>query len=294
MHINRRGLTLFELLVVVAIIATLLAILLPAVQRVRSAAYRISCANNLRQIGLAAHQYHGVYATLPTGTTEVSPGVPASMGWLVFLLPWVEKEPLWRQTQDAVRAELNPFRNPPHIGLATHVPLFVCPLDFRAAEPQFIDTYGYTVAFTSYLGVQGTDLRSRDGILFRGSRVGFGDVTDGLSQTLLAGERPPSADLIFGWWYAGVGFRTTGSCDMLLGTRERFEGSSRYDCPPGPHHYGPGRWDDQCAMLHFWSFHPNAAHFLFADGSVRLLDYSADAVLPALGTRAGGEVVAVP
>jgi prepilin-type processing-associated H-X9-DG protein len=78
---------------------------------------------------------------------------------------------------------------------------------------------------------------------------------------------------------------------MLLGVRERNVLGTRYPCPPGPYEFGPGRFDNQCDMFHFWSPHPGGANFLFADGSVRLIRYTARDVMPALATRAGGEVV---
>ena len=111
----------------------------------------------------------------------------------------------------------------------------------------------------------------------------------------MIGERPPSADERFGWWYAGTGQDRDGSADMILGVREK-RGSdfSLRSCPPGPYEFGPGRLDNQCDALHFWSLHPGGAHFAFCDESVRFLTYSADPILPALATRAGGETVAVP
>jgi prepilin-type processing-associated H-X9-DG protein len=112
----------------------------------------------------------------------------------------------------------------------------------------------------------------------------------------VAGERPPSADFWYGWWYAGFGQAGTGSGDMLLGVRERNRGGYIYTyfCAPGPYSFSPGRFDNQCDLFHFWSPHPGGAHFLFGDGSARFLGYAADPILPALATRAGGEVAALP
>jgi prepilin-type processing-associated H-X9-DG protein len=79
---------------------------------------------------------------------------------------------------------------------------------------------------------------------------------------------------------------------MLLGARERnFGGTYVSGCPLGPYHFVAGRVDQQCDLFHFWSLHSGGANFLFADGSVHFLSYQADTVLPALATRAGGEVV---
>ncbi len=151
------------------------------------------------------------------------------------------------------------------------------------------------VAFTSYLGVAGQDAyRTRDGILFQNSTTSLLAVTDGTSNTLLLGERPPSADFQFGWWYAGSGQRATGSADIVLGVREPnllpiVAGST---CGPGRYPFSPALGlSDPCGMFHFWSPHSGGANFAFADGSVRFLTYEANSIMPALASRAGGEVV---
>ena len=148
------------------------------------------------------------------------------------------------------------------------------------------------MAFTAYLGVEGQDFTRNGGLLFLDSRVRLADVTDGTSATLLAGERPPSANGVLGWWYAGWGQAKNGSAEMVLGVREW----NVYDntCWPGPYFYSPGRVDNPCDAFHFWSLHSGGANFLFADGSVRFLPYSAAAVMPAVASRGGGEVVDLP
>src|SRR5207244_2898670 len=143
-------------------------------------------------------------------------------------------------------------------------------------------------------GVEGTNQTTKDGVLFLDSRVRLEDVKDGTSHTLMVGERPPSADLVFGWWYAGWGQSKDGSGDMVLGVRERYVSDLAPGCPRGPYAYGPGKVNNQCDTFHFWSTHIGGAHFLFADGSVHFLLYSAAPLLPALATRAGGESVTVP
>jgi prepilin-type processing-associated H-X9-DG protein len=294
---NRVAFTLVELLVVIAILTVLLGLLLPAVQKVREAAARTKCKNNLRQIGLSLHQHHDTYLTLPAG---VASGAPTErypyMGWPTRLLPYIEQESLWRDAERAYQVDRSPFNNPPHTPFATVVRTFTCPLDPRVDQAQ--PTLGNkVVAHTSYVGVLGNDYTTNDGVFFRGSRVRLTDIRDGLSTTVIVGERPPSADLWFGWWYAGVGQLgssqgPTGSLDLVLGVRERNAGDPHnYMCGPGPYHFGPGSFDDQCSAFHFWSPHPGGANFLFADGAVRYLSYSADAILPALATRAGGETV---
>jgi prepilin-type N-terminal cleavage/methylation domain-containing protein len=292
---SRLGVTLVELLVVIAIIGVLLGLLLPAVQRVRDAALKIGCANNLRQFGLALHGYHDATGSLPPGVTSDKPGEPYQrMSWLTRLLPHLEQEPLWQQTQQAYRGQPSPFVHPPHPGLDTVVRIFTCPSDAQSQGPR--DTHSNRrVALTDYVGVLGTDLASKDGVLFVDSHVRLTDILDGTSATLMAGERPPSADAWYGWWYAGVGQAGTGAPDMLLGARElNLGGTYVWFCPPGPYHFRPGQAGEQCDVFHFWSLHFGGSHFLFADGAVRFLNYSADAVLPALATRAGSEAEMAP
>jgi prepilin-type processing-associated H-X9-DG protein len=142
----------------------------------------------------------------------------------------------------------------------------------------------------------GTSFPLSDGVLFIDSRVRIADITDGTSNTIIVGERPPSADFWYGWWYAGYGQQGTGSGDMLLGAREQNASGNPFvfGCSPGPYHFAPGKVDNQCDLFHFWSLHSGGAYFLFADGSVHFLTYDADSVLPALATRAGREAVELP
>jgi len=217
------------------------------------------------------------------------------MSWLTQLLPYIEQESLWTLTLNAYEQSPYPLYNPPHVGLATLMRIFECPSDGRVFDVQYAHRDKVLVALTSYLGVEGKDLMTCDGVLFRDSRIRLADITDGASQTLFAGERPPSSDFQFGWWYAGTGQRLTGSADMVLGVQEQnVLSSSMADCGPGPYAFGPGSVSNQCDMFHYWSLHPGGANFSFADGSVRFLSYSAATVLPALASRAGGEVVEIP
>ncbi len=290
----RQGSTLLERLVVLGIIAVLVGLLLPAVQRVREAAARAACASNLKQIGLALHNYHDTQTRFPPGFSLQADGSRYPyLGWTGRILPYVEQDSLWQRILRAFADDPHPFifygDSEQTVIMGIVVKNYVCPSDPRTF--QAADKGGVLIAFTSYLGVSGTASERQDGLLFKDSSVSMSQITDGTSNTLLAGERPPSTDLSFGWWYRGWGQRIDGSAEMLLGVQERDWLGSRYACPPGPYAYGPGRIANQCDMFHFWSVHPGGANFVFADGSVRFLAYSAQPSMPALATRSGGEVV---
>jgi len=287
---RRRGFTLIELMVCISIIAILSGLLMSAAARVRAAAARVRCQSNLRQIALALHHLHDVRGRFPSGNVVVSTnGECRYLGWQFPLLPYIEQNELWRQSMIAVGKDPFPFHVPPHVGLGTRIPAFNCPLDSRVDETPILK--GHPTAFTSYLGVTGLDNRARSGILFPGSRIRIVDVTDGTSNTAMLGERPPSASLLLGWWYAGAGQDGFGSADMHLGVRERRRmHPDLLLCNRGPYHFQPGSLDNDCDALHFWSLHAGGANFAFADGSVHFLRYAADQVLPALATRSGGEV----
>jgi prepilin-type processing-associated H-X9-DG protein len=141
------------------------------------------------------------------------------------------------------------------------------------------------------LGVQGTNQVRKNGAFFVDSHVRFSDFSDGLNNTIIVGERPPSGDGRWGYCYAGWGTAKDGTGDMVLGVRSLNIGALEATCPSGVYRFGPGRVDNSCDALHFWSLHSGGAHFLFCDGSVRFLGYDADGILPALATRAGRETV---
>lgn len=291
-HDSSNGFTLLELLVVLAIVGVLMGLLLSAAQQARASAARLKCANNLKQIGLAFHMVHDRQGSLPPGHCSPSPAnsMPWS-GWPLALLPELEQTPLFAKAQAAYRLNPNPFLNPPHTGLAVVVSAYVCPADARAASVQWAPRSRVFAAFTDYLGVSGRNSSTRDGVLFQDSSVRFADITDGTSNTFLVGERPASRDFQYGWWYAGIGQKNTGSMDMILGVQEvNLLPVTPGSCGPGAYSFRAGRIDNQCDMFHFWSLHPGGAHFLFADGSVHFLPYSASPMLPALASRAGGEV----
>jgi prepilin-type processing-associated H-X9-DG protein len=171
--------------------------------------------------------------------------------------------------------------------LSRVVPVFLCP-----SEPRQTGTNGngWTWGLTSYLGVAGTGVRREDGVFHPNYPVRFGDITDGTSNTVMIGERPPGPKGYEGGWYASWGFTVCPVTQILAGTRNP---PSDIGCPFSTGALRPGQPDNPCDRNHFWSLHPGGAHFAFADGSVRFLSYTNSETLPALATRDGGEIASV-
>jgi len=297
---KRSGWTLVETLVSLGIFSLLLGIFLPAVQNVRESAARAKCLDRMRQIGVALHGYEGLHGRLPP-RVALRPGFPApeaALSWMALILPQIGEPALYGESVRACTLDPDPMHNPPHVGFATTVNGYVCP-DDPITAPQ-TDRWGRTVSFTSYLGVSGAALpgrrRTSAGVFgsFPGCKVT--DITDGTSSTLMVGERPPPASLQAGWWYPIMGLQGVG----LIGPNnyvtfgEYISAQGDPECKANLHFFGPGQADNPCDRYHFWSYHPGGGNWLFADASVRFLQYSADPLMPALATRAGGEPVTVP
>ncbi len=306
--------TLIELLVVIAIIGILIALLLPAVQKVRDAANRTFCMNNLKQIGLALMMYHDRNETFPPGYTEaVFPAPPDPhqyLSWMGRILPYIEQDVLAGQMEAAfTRQGFNrDAQGAAHAAVyRTVLSVYKCPSDDRQYQASNNPSVGL-IAYTGYQGVSGTDLRANDGVLYYNSAVRLKDITDGTSSTLVVGERPPNYDLIFGWWYNGAGqwdysfpvVHNTGSCDVILGMAEiNLKTNGQYTpellrCKKGPYAFSAGTIHEPCDQFHYWSLHAGGSNFLLADGSVHFFAYDAASVLTQMATRAGGEPVQVP
>lgn len=325
---KRRGFTLIELLVVIAIIAILIGLLLPAVQKVRDAANRIKCSNNMKQMGLAIHNYHDTYGNLPQGVVTTSgssatgPNFQPYWSWMALIMPFWEQDNLYRQADSWARSGtaanyqywpwggfwLSP-QTPANPAMGVIVQTLKCPGDSRQSRTLPGPQWGGIgdVAFTGYLGVSGgisaelgaesdATKSAKFGIFTKEFSKGYfcrlADVTDGLSNTLMVGERPPSADLYYGWWFAGAGWDGSGSGDVLMGARD-VPVATAIGCPATSVGLQPGRPNVTCDQAHFWSFHSGGANFLLGDGSVRFVRYSADNILPQLMSKAGGETNAL-
>lgn len=285
---RRVALSLVELLVVIGVIGVLVGLTLPAVQTVRAAAVRTTCANKLKQLGVALHNFHAAHGRLPPRPADRGPD--RLLGWMALVLPHIGHDSLYRAVLPACDTGVAAYQCPPHSGFEVVVADYVCPADGRlTAEPDF---GGMRAGLTSYLGVGGAVVEfervKRLGVLDNEPGCNLDDVTDGTSQTLAVGERPPPENRQAGWWYPaftfGPEFRGPNGVTIL----GNVVFLSNQDCSTGTN-FGPGRLDNPCDRYHYWSLHGGGANWLFADGGVRFLAYTSTPLIPALATRAGGE-----
>jgi len=172
------------------------------------------------------------------------------------------------------------------------MPVFMCVEDARLYDTTVSSHFGYIVGLASYQGSSGTNFLLKDGAFIAGTPIKFKDIIDGISSTLAFGERPPSTGFDYGWWYAGAG-SGDGTLDHILGTRET-AANIFATCSNDYRRFRPGKIDDECSAVHYWSLHTGGAQFGFLDGSVRFLPYNADEILLQLATRNGNEIVAIP
>ncbi|HEX4592075.1 MAG TPA: DUF1559 domain-containing protein [Gemmataceae bacterium] len=296
---NRRGFTLIELLVVIAIIAILIGLLLPAVQKVREAAARLKCENNLKQIGLALHAYHDRMNGLPPGyqsqvaadNSDLGPG----WGWAAYLLDDVE--------QGALKQRINftlPITDPAYASVrVTGLPVFVCPSEPLTGVFTVGDSGGAAVcdvARANYVAMNGVlgvtdDAFDNNGAFVRNTRMKVVDMADGLSNTLFVGER--CSAMSDTTWVGAVtngivpAKRYTDPADQLANA----EGAPALVLAHGSRDHLPNNplvFDADATA----SFHVQGVNFLFGDGSVRAISNTINGlVYEALLTRAGGEPI---
>jgi prepilin-type N-terminal cleavage/methylation domain-containing protein/prepilin-type processing-associated H-X9-DG protein len=306
-HRNRRqGFTLIELLVVIAIIAILIGLLLPAVQKVREAAARTQCANQMKQIGLALHNYHDTNQRFPAPRPAIglytdfwNPIGPIGGGWMVRILPFMEQSSVYEEC-NKTQALFDPAPGAQPTGSQRVINQYICPSDPRGDK-----FYGGTAGgfggsgLTSYVGVTGNDEGSaagsgaaKNGVFHvdvfndptnmtgnKGTRIA--DISDGTSLTVMVGERPASADRYWGFW-------SFSDYDALLALPNW--DSRPYPGCALPGYFSPGKVTDNCSSTHYWSFHTGGGNWLMADGSVNFLQYKVGAtILPMMASRNGGE-----
>jgi prepilin-type N-terminal cleavage/methylation domain-containing protein/prepilin-type processing-associated H-X9-DG protein len=318
----RRGFTLIELLVVIAIIAILIGLLLPAVQKVRDAAARIKCGNNLKQIGLAVHGYHDANNQLPPQGTFVVGNPFASYSIHARILPYIEQANLYQLV------DLNASYSSQPAVTQQRVPIYLCPSEVRdqpkvGTPTHYPVSYGASVgtwlAFDPNTGLWG------DGAFGVNAKMTFASITDGLSNTvgfaevkpwqpaLRNGGQPQGANVppptlptdVAGYggafatdwshteWVNGEVLQTGATTAFPPNTVVPYTtGGQIYDIDFTCQRLGNSTTIRTYLVVTSRSYHPGGANALLMDGSVRFVRNSiSQASWRAMGTRAGGEII---
>jgi prepilin-type N-terminal cleavage/methylation domain-containing protein len=324
-RLTRGGVTLVELLVVVAIIAMLIGLLLPAVQSAREAGRRVQCSNELKQLALAAHCYHSAREAFPPGVEmSANPGISL----FVYLLPFMERSALYGRWELVNRN--NDVTGGTQALAATMLPELVCPSDCIPSNPVMNLTSGKWYGMTSYGGNGGTrsfnpdsPALMADGVFFETGQcsipqagqqpVRLLDITDGASQTLLLGERThvdANYDSFaaqgwqetmgeFGYWTGSGGHLALGDVTLSsyapINYRVPMNYAGRSSASPPADSVADFVYYSDLRLCAFGSNHPGGACFALADGAIQFLSDDTDlTTLRALSTRSGGELVSLP
>jgi prepilin-type N-terminal cleavage/methylation domain-containing protein len=296
-HLVRRraAFTLIELLVVIAIIAILIALLVPAVQKVREAAARTQCQNNLKQIGLALHNYHDTKKTLPPGYYDTAPwpnnDAGPGWGWASFILEYLEQNASQKQV-DLSQNVGSPMAPIPNLR-AQFLSAFYCPADLQVGTFNVTDggSNTWVMAQGSYVACNGNDgvddntTPVHTGAFIRGTKgYRLVEITDGLSNTFFVGERCTTMSL--STW---VGVPLNAIVPSVRAPGSFSGGSALVLGHCGPHLPNDSIVTDADAMS---SAHTGGVQFLLGDGSVRMIQNSiSQTTYDALATRAGKEPI---
>jgi len=329
--VRRRAFTLIELLVVIAIIAILIGLLLPAVQKVREAAARMSCSNNLKQLGLACHNFHDQNQRLPPGCANDMPpfGTATSSGWgsswKVYILPFIEQDNIYRQW---TFNSSSGFTNAGNGTLVTSITIkpFRCP---SSPLPDFSNHGGYSkqLMTDSYTGIAGSVIAttpvtagiytgsnsgqfSDNGILYAGSRVTLVGITDGTSNTWMIGEdsdhlRDANRSPVTAGYTRGFGHNSGGLYGWTMGAGypanqigwTNGQDGRIFNCTAVAYmlnqaNVTAGVQNDAGANFPLKSGHSGGVNIALADGSIRFFTNSMSLTTIAYYcTRAGGEVI---
>lgn len=294
-----RGFTLIELLVVIAIIAVLIALLLPAVQQAREAARRSQCKNNLKQLGIALHNYHDTFSTLPPGAIQVfETNAQNEATWVSMILPYIDQAPLYNRANfSSCFGCVAGIGNPSYEIVSPAIPGMSCPSDPNSG--QMAAGYYRRGSYAANSGIGAIhslttpdDPARISGPLTMNSRRNFRDFTDGTSNTVILGELLNST----GTDFRGVMHYVEGP----LYTHDRVPNTSiadeaRTTCVTGPRIPCTGAYtahNNRAMVYSARSQHIGGAHVALADGTVRFISENISLVTwQALSTHKGGEVL---